>query len=288
MYLATPRPCRPAAGWRGPAMRSGAIIVIAVTVLLALSHPGHLRAAEATIFAAASTRTAMVAAIAGFERDTGHHITAVYAASSRLARQILTGAPADLFLSANHQWLEAVITGGFAGPHGKADVIASNRLVLATTKGLTDGHTKNPTDEATGLINLPELSSLRPLLDGGRLAIADPNAVPLGMYARQALQTFGLWQAVRSHLAPARNARQALGFVEHGAAALGVLYESDVLSSRNTMILAVFPATSHAPIVYPLALLTRGRQNPAAIAFDGYLKSAAGQAVFNAHGFKHR
>ena len=200
-----------------------------------------------------------------------------------------------MFLSANHQWLEAVITGGFAGPHGKADVIASNRLVLATTKGLTDGHTKNPTDEAANptdeaaaLINLPELSSLRPLLDGGRLAIADPNAVPLGMYARQALETFGLWQAVRSHLAPARNARQALGFVEHGAAALGVLYESDVLSSRNSVILAVFPTTSHAPIVYPLALLTRGRQNPAAIAFYGYLKSPAGQAVFNAHGFKRR
>ncbi len=229
---------------------------------------------EATVFAAASTRNALEAAISAFKNDTGHDITAVYAASSRLARQIINGAPADLFLSANRAWLKPIIAADFGLPTQTPTIVARNRLVLASAQAVR------------AAVDMTTLTDLRPLLNDGRLAIADPHSVPLGIYAKQALQSLRLWENIRPHLAPARNARQALAFVDRGAAPLGVLYESDVIKSRKTRILAVFPENSHTPIVYPVMLLKQGWKNAAAEAFLAYLKSQKGQFFFTEHGFQ--
>ena len=166
----------------------------------------------------------MVEVAALFARAGDHRLTPVFASSGRLARQIIRGAPADLYLGANRQWAAVVVNAGLAS--------AGRRGHRFADQPAGPGHHR-PTPPAVDLAAGELAAELAALLGDGRLAIADPQTVPLGIYGRAALTALGVWSLVAERLAPARNARQALAFVEQGAAPLGLLYLSDVATSRR-------------------------------------------------------
>ena len=164
-----------------------------------------------------------------------------------------------------------MVAAGLAPSPSRRDDLLSNRLVLATAAA-----TPPRIDPAIS-------AQLANVLGDGRLAIADPQSVPLGIYGRAALTALGLWPRVAERLAPARNARQALAFVEQGAAPLGLLYLSDVATSRRARVLATLPETTHPPIRYPLLRLN---DRSATLAAEAFLRGPAATAVFARHGFQ--
>lgn len=194
-----------------------------------------------------------------------------YAASSTLARQIDQGAEADLFLSADEAWMDYLAARGRLVGLSRVRLL-SNRLVLIA-----------PADRPLR-IEMARGLDLRDALGGGRLAIADPDTVPAGRYARAALQHLGAWEAVARDAVRAENVRAALRFVELGEAAAGVVYRSDALASARIAIAGEFPDTSHPPISYPMALIRGGRVQ-AAGAFAAFLQGAQAGAVFTRLGF---
>jgi molybdate transport system substrate-binding protein len=186
-----------------------------------------------------------------------------FAASSALARQIEQGAPADLFVSADADWMDTLEKQRLlrAGTRGE---ILTNRLVLVTRKG----------------------GPVRSLADLGdwRLALADPGAVPAGKYARAALESRGQWQAVEARVVPAENVRAALALVERGEAALAIVYSTDAMASDAVDVIETFPEGSHPPIRYPAAVLA-GSAHPDAAEFRTFLASDEAQRIFARYGF---
>ncbi|MGB0903290.1 MAG: molybdate ABC transporter substrate-binding protein [Mangrovicoccus sp.] len=220
-------------------------------------------AERVTVFAAASTKTALDEVAAEFSQQTGHDIRLSYAGSSALARQIQQGAPADLFLSANSDWM------ALASPAEQVDLLG-NRLILV-------GGSSAPMEL--------ERDAILARLGRGRMAVALTEAVPAGIYAKSALQSLGLWQDLAPRLAQADNVRAAMALVSLGAAPLGIVYATDAAADPRVFALAEFPADSHPPILYPLGLLQDG---PAARQFWEYLQSDNAAAVFQRHGFLWR
>ncbi|MDO9370501.1 MAG: molybdate ABC transporter substrate-binding protein [Sphingopyxis sp.] len=194
-----------------------------------------------------------------------------FAASSALARQVIAGAPADLFLSADEEWMDAIVKAGLLRP-GTRTTLLGNRLVLiapaASKVRLTPAH---------GF-------ALAKALGTGRLALADPDAVPAGKYAKAALTNLGVWSSVAAKVAPAENVRAAMALVERGTAPLGIVYATDARASRAVRIVGTFPSSSHPPIRYPVAVLKVSRHQDAA-AFRTFLLSKQGRAIFARHGF---
>jgi molybdate transport system substrate-binding protein len=239
--------------------------------LLAVAAPTLGRAAEATIFAAASTTNAISEIAALFEAQGEGRIVASFASSSILAKQIENGAPADIFVSANPRWMDYLEARGLVVPGSRRD-LAGNRLVLIA-----------PHDEAHDIEIGPELDLLD-LLGRDRLAIGDPDHVPAGIYGRQALETLGLWRTVAQRLARAADVRAALVMVERGDTPLGIVYASDAAMSPRVRVVGRFPAELHPPIHYPAALVA-GRDSPLAQSFFTFLGGAEARAVFARHGF---
>jgi molybdate transport system substrate-binding protein len=204
------------------------------------------RAADVTVFAAASLKNALDAIVSDFRERTGDTVAVSYAASSTLARQIEQGAPADLFISADLDWMDYLQQHGLIRPETRRALLG-NRIVLVAPKG---GAAK-PVELTPG--------SLANALGSGRLAIAATASVPAGKYGRAALEKLGLWNEVSDHLAEAENARAALAFVSHGEAPLGLVYETDARADPSVVIVANFPEASHPPIVYPAALTTAAK-----------------------------
>jgi molybdate transport system substrate-binding protein len=195
-----------------------------------------------------------------------------FAATSALARQVEAGAPADLLVSADEEWMDALASQGLIDPASRRD-LAGNRLVLVARAG-----TPTTLALATGV-------DLAPLLgDSGRLAIAEPDSVPAGRYGKAALTALGAWPQVADRLAIADNVRGALALVARGEAPLGVVYATDARAEPGVQVAGVFPAGSHPPIRYPLARLT-GSAHPEADALAAFLVSPDGQAILARHGF---
>ncbi|MEX0978922.1 MAG: molybdate ABC transporter substrate-binding protein [Pirellulales bacterium] len=220
------------------------------------------------VFAAASTTEAMDAIRAGFVRlHPAVTVRTSYAASSALARQIEAGASADVFLSASTQWtdylkMKQLVT--------RSRDLLGNRLVV-----IVPADSKIKIDRAADLAQ----KGIR------RIALADPQAVPAGVYAREALEKLKLWEALRSKVAGAADVRQALKFVETGAAEAGIVYATDAAEEKGVrMALALDPKLSE-PIRYPAVLFARARNNAAAVAFYEFLASKSAAAVFVRHGF---
>jgi molybdate transport system substrate-binding protein len=186
-----------------------------------------------------------------------------FAASSALARQVEQGAPADVFVSADEDWMDKLEGQDLLRAGTRADVL-TNRLVLITAKGGT-------------------VRSLADLGDG-KLALADPGAVPAGKYAKAALESLGQWQAVEAKVVPAENVRAALALVERGEAALGIVYTTDAIASDRVEVLETFPESSHPPIRYPAAVLA-GSTHADAAAFLAFLSSDKARQIFTRHGF---
>jgi len=194
-----------------------------------------------------------------------------FAASSALARQAIAGAPADLFLSADEEWMDAVAKAGLLRP-GTRTTLLGNRLVL-----IAPAASKLRLTPARGF-------PLAKALGAGRLALADPDAVPAGKYAKAALARLGVWAGVAAKVAPAENVRAAMALVERGAAPLGIVYATDARASKAVRVVGIFPASSHPPIRYPVAVLKASRHKDAA-GFRAFLLSKQGRAIFARHGF---
>jgi molybdate transport system substrate-binding protein len=226
---------------------------------------------EVVVFAAASLKTALDAFAAEWSVETGHAVTPVYAGSGSLARQIVQGAPADLFLSAAPMWMDAVEAEGMVVPGSRADLWGGTLVLVA------HGRDAAPVQIGPGL-------DLAGLLGGGRLAMALVDSVPAGQYGKAALQGLGLWDSVAPSVAQADNVRAALALVATGEAPLGIVYATDAAADDNVTVVGIFPADSHPPIRFSAALLT-GAADAADRAFLAALASDAADAVFAAQGF---
>lgn len=244
--------------------------LIRLSVLLAVLAP-PVAAEEVVVFAASSLKTALDAVATDFQTATGTKVTISYAASNTLAQQIIQGAPADIFLSAAPNWMDAVDQAGLLVAGSRRDLLG-NRLVL-----IAHGAGAAPVTIAPGF-------DLAALLGDGKLAMAMVNAVPAGQYGKAALETLGLWNAVAPSVAQTENARAALALVSSGEAPFGIVYGSDAIADAGVTVVATFPENSHPPIVYPGALLT-GAADPADAAFFKTLSEDAADARFAAQGF---
>jgi molybdate transport system substrate-binding protein len=221
-----------------------------------------------TVFAAASTTGAMTEIAARREAEGHGEIRLVFASSGVLARQIANGAPADLFLSANEKWMDWLEQRGLLA--GEPVPLFGNSLVLI-----------QPTGAAARLrLN----GALADSLDGGRLAIGDPDRVPAGIYAQTALERMGLWTALEPRLVRMQNVRAALLLVERGEAAAGIVYASDAAMSESVRVADMIAPITGPPIVFPAAVIGDGEVDGARRLLD-YLGAPASRAVFRRHGF---
>jgi len=252
--------------------RALALLFAAVCAFSAFAVPAQ--AAQRTpplVLAAASLQDSLSAAADAWARRGHPRPVLSFAASSALARQAAAGAPADLFLSADQEWMDYLAARGRLVP-GTRTTVAGNALVLIA-----------PVASRTAL-RIGRGFPLAEALGSGRLAMADPANVPAGKYGREALTRLGVWARVRGRVAAADNVRSALMLVARREAPLGIVYATDARASRDVRIVGVFPAASHARIVYPLARL-KGSENPEAEAFRRYLLSPEARGIFRRFGF---
>jgi molybdate transport system substrate-binding protein len=220
------------------------------------------------VLAAASLQESMNAAADAWAKKGHARPVLSFAASSALARQVDAGAPADLFVSADEPWMDDVERRGLIVPGTRAPFLG-NRLVLVAP---------------SGDVRPVTLARLPMSLGNGRLAMADPDAVPAGKYGKAALEKLGLWNAVAPRVVRAENVRAALALVERRAAPFGIVYLTDARASLRVRIAATFPADSHPPIRYPLARL-KASTSPDAEPFRRFLLSREGRAIFTRYGF---
>jgi molybdate transport system substrate-binding protein len=222
------------------------------------------------VFAAASLTDVLEEVDAAFTAKSAIPVKASYAASSVLARQIEAGAPADVFLSADREWMDYLAQRGLLRAGTRRDLLG-NQLVLIA-----------PADSSVHIKIAPGFD-LAGLLGSGRLATGDPDSVPVGRYARAALTKLGVWERVVDHLARADNTRVALEYVARGQSPLGIVYQTDALAEKRVRVVGVFPEDSHPPITYPVALTATAQGNSAR-----YLEFVSGdlaRQIFERHGF---
>lgn len=225
-----------------------------------------------TVFAASSLGGALDEVALAFEDDTGHKAALSFAGSSVLARQITLGAPADVYLSANQDWMDVVENAGLLADGSRRD-FAGNALVLIA-----------PAEQAapTALPETPE--DFAAALDGGRFSMALVDAIPAGQYGKAALTHLGLWAAAEPNLVQTDNVRAALALVALGEARLGVVYATDAQAEPKVRSVGQFPTETHPPITYPAAAIASG-DVATATAFLDYLTSDAGKEILQGHGF---
>ncbi|SNS35017.1 molybdate transport system substrate-binding protein [Sphingomonas laterariae] len=243
-----------------------------VALLGAACSPAAAEVKPPLVLAAASLQESLTAAAAAWSAKGHARPVLSFAASSALARQIGSGAPADLFISADEPWMDDVAKKGLIRPGTRVSFLR-NRLVLIA-----------PAARPVKLAIRPGFPLASALGSQGRLTMADPDAVPAGKYGKAALTRLGVWASVEPRVARAENVRAALALVERGEAPLGIVYETDARASRAVAIVGAFPADSHPPITYPLALL-KTASSPDAEGFRRFLLSRQGRAIFARYGF---
>ncbi|MCW5604328.1 MAG: molybdate ABC transporter substrate-binding protein [Burkholderiales bacterium] len=228
-------------------------------------------AADTTVFAAASMKNALDEVQKIWAAQNGGKVIASYAASSALARQIEKGAPADIFISADLDWMDYLSQRKLVNEGSRTNLLR-NQLVMIAPAG------------SNATVDLKPGLKLGELLGKERLSMADPDSVPAGKYGKAALEKLGLWPQVSDRLARGENVRTALNFVARAEAPLGIVYRTDAAAESKVKIVAAFPGDSHPPIVYPAALLAASK-NAEAAAFFTFMKSEAATGIFRKHGF---
>jgi molybdate transport system substrate-binding protein len=246
------------------------VSLAAITLALFALAPLRAGADGVLIFAAASLKNALDEIAPAFEAQTGQEITVSYAASSVLARQIQLGAPADVFLSANVEWMDVLQDKGLIKANARVDLLG-NGLVLIGGSSAPDMHEVTSETDLVGA------------LAGGHLAMALVDAVPAGIYGKAALRSLGLWDGVEGQVAQTDNVRAALALVAAGAAPLGIVYRSDAVVENRVRVLAEFAPDLHPAIIYPAGVTTSAR--PGSLAFLEYLQSPEAQDIFQKQGF---
>ncbi|CCO69427.1 TPA: molybdate ABC transporter substrate-binding protein [Yersinia enterocolitica] len=232
-------------------------------------------AADMAVFAAASLTNALQDIAAQYKKEKQVDVVASYASSSTLARQIEQGAPVDLFISADQQWMDYAID--------KQQMVANTRYTLLGNELVLIA----PKDSKITKVEIDKKTDWKKLLEGGRLAVGDPDHVPAGIYAKESLENLGAWATLAPEMARANNVRSAMALVERAEAPLGIVYGSDAIASDKVKVVGVFPEASHKPVEYPMAIV-KGHENPTVTAFYDYLKSPAAAVIFEKYGFTTR
>jgi molybdate transport system substrate-binding protein len=249
-----------------------ALPVVAILTWAVGTCPGVAQGRDVLVFAAASMKNALDEIAAQWQRETGKKVAISYAASNTLIKQIEQGAPADIFISADLDWMDYGQQKGLIKPDTRLNLLG-NRLVLIAPK---DSNVK--ADIKPGF-------DLGALLKGGRLAMANVDAVPAGKYGKASLEKLGAWNGVKDKIAQADSVRAALLLVSRDEAPLGIVYQTDATSDPSVKIVGTFPADTHPPIIYPIAL-TKDSTSADARAFLNYVEtSPAADRAFARQGF---
>ena len=247
---------RPAGEGPGAETQRAVVVFAAASLTEALAEVGRAFTARST-------------ALAG--DGTAHiPVRTAYAASSVLAKQIEAGAPAEVFLSADSEWMNYLGQRQLLRPGSRKDLLGNALVLVAPTA-------------STARVTLAPHVDLTAALAGGRLATGDPDSVPAGRYAQAALKSLSIWEQIEPRLVRAESVRTALEYVARGDATLGIVYRTDALVEKRVRVVGVFPADSHPPIVYPVALTTRASERAAA--FEAFLAGDTAREIFTRYGF---
>ncbi len=238
-----------------------------LAVLSCVSLSSH--AEKLRVYAASSMTNVVNDIVQKFEESNEVEVITVYGGSASLARQLAQGAPADIYISANQKWMDYLIQQQVVASDDVTNV-ASNELVVVA-----------PKHQDSELI-IHNAASWTSNLDGLRLAIGQTNAVPAGIYAKESLQSLGVWSEVKNHLAPANNVRVALTLVERKETPLGIVYKTDAMLSEKTEIVATLPSNTHSAIIYPMAVFNN---QPVTLKFAEYMLSDQTQQLLSRFGF---
>lgn len=229
-------------------------------------------AEEPIVFAAASLKNALDDVAAAYEAKTGKSVAISYAGTSTLAKQIEQGAPADIFFSADMAWMDYAVEHKLVQADTRRTLLG-NQIVLVVPKDSTAAIRIAPGMDLAGLLG-PD----------GHLAMANVDAVPAGRYGKASLETLGVWKSVANHVVQSQNVRLALAFVARDEAQAGIVYATDAAVEPGVKVIGVFPADSHPPILYPVAM-TASSTNPDARAFFDFLQSDAALPSYRQQGF---
>jgi molybdate transport system substrate-binding protein len=254
-----------------PASARILVALAASIVFVAAPHPAAAQQKSITIFAAASMKNALDDVNDAFAKQSGFKAVASYEASSTLMKQIEQGAPADVFLSADTKWMDYGIEHNVIKADTRFDLLG-NRLVLIA-----------PKDSKIGKVNIGPGFDLAGLAGNGRIATGDVRAVPVGIYAKAALEKLGVWPSVEPKMAMAQNVRAALILVARGEAPFGIVYATDARVEPAVKVVGVFPDDSHPPIIYPVALTATAKADAAS--YLAFLRTPAAAAIFKRYGF---
>jgi len=250
------------------------LLGLAATATLIIGSPqpaAQAQGGELVVFAAASLKNALDAINAQWQKETGKKALISYGASPTLAKQIEQAAPAQMFISADLDWMDYLAQRNLIKPETRSNLLG-NRIVL-----IAHNDKAQPIDIKPGF-------DLAKALGDGRLSMANVDSVPAGKYGKAALEKLGVWSSVSGKLAQAENVRAALLLVSRGEAPLGIVYQTDAAADPNVKIVGKFPDDTHPPIIYPIALTAHGN-HPDATAFLDYIKSAKAKPLFEAQGF---
>jgi molybdate transport system substrate-binding protein len=252
-------------------MRHCLAVLLCLVGFAGAAAPAPAQESAIVVFAAASLKNALDEVDAAYAQKSGARITASYAASSQLMKQIEQGAPADVFVSADTEWMDYGTDLKLIRSPSRVDLLGNELVLIAAA------------DSKIGPVTIGRDLDLAGLAGSGRIVTGDVRAVPVGIYAKAALEKLGLWASVADKMAMTENVRAALALVARGEAPLGIVYATDAKVEPKVKVLGVFPADSHPPIVYPAAL-TAGAKGAAAPYLD-FLRSAAAKQIFERYGF---
>jgi molybdate transport system substrate-binding protein len=255
-----------------PYMNRLAGIFVALFALAAVAVPAAAQEKTITVFAAASMKNALDDIDAAYTAKTGVKITVSYAASSALAKQIEQGAPADVFISADTDWMDYAVAKKNINEQTRMNLLGNTIVLIA------------PKDSKVENVNIGPGFDLAKLAGDGKIATGDVKSVPVGKYAKAALEKLGAWQAAEAKFAMADSVRAALLLVARNEAALGIVYSTDAKVEPGVKIVGTFPADSHPAIIYPVAATTTAK--PEASAYLAFLRSTAAKNILEKYGFK--
>lgn len=251
---------------------TGRRLLVGAALTLVIAGQAVAQEGKITVFAAASLTNAMQDIAAAYKKEKQVEVVSSFASSSTLARQIEAGAPADLFISADQKWMDYAVEKKAVDSASRETLLGNSLVVVA------------PKSSAQGEIKIDAKTDWNSLLKGGRLAVGDPEHVPAGIYAKEALQKLGAWETLSPKLAPAEDVRGALALVERSEAPLGIVYGSDAVASKGVKVVGTFPEASHKKVEYPLAIVD-GHKNATVSAFYDYLKGPQASEIFKRYGF---
>ncbi|MEA2899344.1 MAG: molybdate transport system substrate-binding protein [Bradyrhizobium sp.] len=247
--------------------------LVALSILSGSVHsPALAQDKRLTVFAAASMKNALDDIDAAYTAKTGVKVVASYAASSALARQIEQGAPADVFVSADTDWMDYAITRKTVNEPTRVNLLGNSIVLIA------------PKDSKIDNVAIGPGFDLAKLAADGKIVTGDVKAVPVGKYAKAALQKLGAWDAAEPKFAMAESVRAALTLVARGEAVLGIVYSTDAKIEPGVKIVGAFPADAHPPIIYPVAATTTAKAEAAD--YLAFLRSSAAKAIFEKYGFR--